>query len=313
MVLVTQKMSNSDYYYLAGELQPLVGGFVNKIYELRPNLFRFKIRADKDYNFIAEVGLRAHLSKYIEESPETPTNFAMLLRKYLENAKITGIKQENEDRLLIFTLQKKEEYHLIFEMFAKGNLILTTADYTIIAPYKNEKGKTRVILRKETYAALPNQNRLSEKPPKSPTAYYDNGKIAAFSSIPSSKYGKLQSRTFPSVSEMADEYYYSVLQQAPEQSEPAEQPADSEMIKKLEHTLKQQQLALKKFSEEAEKHQAAGNYVYENFEQIENCIKTARKMKKDGKSISDICKELETQYNLKIRIEKENMFFETTG
>ncbi|MFH1257506.1 MAG: NFACT family protein, partial [Candidatus Micrarchaeota archaeon] len=94
MPLALQKMSNLDYYYVAEELQVLVGGFLNKIFELRPKVFRFKVRGDKEYNLIVELGLRANLSKYIEESPDVPTNYTMLLRKHLENAKITEVKQE---------------------------------------------------------------------------------------------------------------------------------------------------------------------------------------------------------------------------
>jgi predicted ribosome quality control (RQC) complex YloA/Tae2 family protein len=261
MPSVIQKMSNLDYSFLVEELQPLLGGHISKIFELRPNVFRFKVRADREYNLIVELGLRAHLSKYIEESPETPTNFVMVLRKYLDNAQIKEIKQENEDRLLIFTLQKKEEYHLLFEMFAKGNLILASADYTIIEPYKQEKSKNREIKRYESYLAVPNPNRLGEKPKKQPEVYYSENKPVGFSSFPSSKFGDAQAKPFATVSEMADEYYAaaSLLKEESEEEEAAE--SDDESLRKLEFTLKQQNSAFRRFEAEIGKFQDSGNYI----------------------------------------------------
>ncbi|MFH0972031.1 MAG: NFACT family protein [Candidatus Micrarchaeota archaeon] len=297
MPFALQKMSNLDYFFLSGELQPLVGGFVSKIYELRPNVFRFKIRSDREYNLIVELGLRAHLSKYIEESPEIPTNFAMLLRKHLENSKITEIKQENEDRLLIFTLQKVDEYHLIFEMFAKGNLILATADYTIIAPYKTEQTEKRSIKRHESYIAIPNPNRLLEKPQKQPTVYFETNEPVGFAAFASSKFENAQEKIFLTISEMADEYYYSVSQlktaEAPEEDEP------SQSMKKLEFTLRQQQTALRKFESEMPAYQEAGNYVYRNFELVKNVLRLANESLAAGMKESEICKEIAAQYKIK--------------
>ncbi|HLC48537.1 MAG TPA: NFACT family protein [Candidatus Norongarragalinales archaeon] len=295
-------MSNLDYSFLVEELQPLLGGHMNKIYELGPNLFRFKIRGDKEYNFVAELGLRAHLSKYIEESPETPTNFAMVLRKHLENAVIEEIKQENDDRLLIFTLRKKEEFHLVFEMFAKGNLILTSADYTIIEPYKTENSKARTIKRYESYLAIPNPNRLPERPQKHPEVYYRDGKPVGFATFQSSKFENAQPRPFPTVSEMADDYYPAayLLKDESEEEEAAE--SDEESVKKVEFTLKQQNFALKKFEVEALNFQLAGNHVYGNFESVEKIIKLARELKRQLVPDREIEKQIEAELGFKARL-----------
>lgn len=310
MPFVIQKMSNLDYSFLVEELQPLVGGFVNKIFELRPNVFRFKIKGEKEYNFVAELGLRAQLSKFIEESPETPSNFVMVLRKYLENAKITEIKQENDDRLLIFTLQKKEEYHLIFEMFAKGNLVLASADYTIIEPYKTEKSKTREVKRYESYLAIPNPNRLGERPKKQPEVYYSENKVVGFSCFPSSKFENAQAKSFPTISEMADEYYpaAALLKDEFEEEDAAEEGDES--LKKLEFTLKQQNSAQRKFEVEIGKFQGAGNYIYNNFEQVEKIIKLAREMKRQKKPDDEIAGEISSQFGFKADVKGDKLILD---
>ncbi len=301
MPLAVQKMSNLDYSFLVEELQPLVGGFVNKIFELRPNLFRFKVRGDKEYNLIIELGLRAHLSKYIEESPEMPSSFVMQLRKHLENAKITEIKQENDDRLLVFTFQKVDEYHIIFEMFAKGNLILTSADYTIISPYKAEQTGKRAIKRLESYIALPNPNRLPERPKKQPTIYYSDDRPIGFASFASSKFENAKEKAFTTISEMADEYYFEISKQKDviaAEAQASEQTT-SGTAQKLENTLKQQQQAMKKMEIDYGVNQSAGNYVYSNFDLINNVIRFAKKMLEEGKKEKEICAEIERQFKLK--------------
>jgi predicted ribosome quality control (RQC) complex YloA/Tae2 family protein len=299
-----QKMSNLDYFFLSQELAPLVGGYINKIFELDENLFRFKIRSDKEYNFIAELGLRAHLSKYVQESPETPSNFTMLLRKYLDNAKIMEIKQENDDRLLIFTLQRGDEYHLIFEMFAKGNLILTSADYTIIGAYKSEQSKTRSIKKMETYIALPNTFKLTEKFEKQPTVYFDKENPIAFSPAKSEKFANYEKKTFNSISEMADEYYFKAKLLKETEIETNQSPKENASLKKLEHTLAQQQDALKKFNLEIDQYQKEGNYVYGNFEKIDEILKIVADLKNQKKKEEEIVSEVNKKFNLKAELSR---------
>ncbi len=141
-----QKMSNLDYHFVAGELKGIEGARLNKIYELTPGVLRFKFTKEgNDYHILTELGVRMHLTYRLEEAPKAPTSFAMFLRKNLENARLVGVEQLNFDRLVALRLQKEKDFLLVFEMFAKGNLLLCDADYKILQPYRKEEKSGRLL------------------------------------------------------------------------------------------------------------------------------------------------------------------------
>ncbi|MBQ0110300.1 MAG: NFACT family protein [Oscillospiraceae bacterium] len=75
-------------------------------------------------------------------NPDTPPMFCMLLRKHLQNGKITEIIKPCADRIVKISVQKRDEMgfmtenHLFFELFGGGNLILCNADNKIIDAFK---------------------------------------------------------------------------------------------------------------------------------------------------------------------------------
>ncbi|MFH1750555.1 MAG: NFACT family protein [Candidatus Micrarchaeota archaeon] len=310
MQIPVQKMSNADYALIERELQVLVGGHLGKIYEIRQNLFRFKIRTDKEFNFMAEPGIRAHLSKYIEESPETPSNFVMALRKYLDNAQITAIRQVNGDRLLAFSLRKKEEYVLYLEMFARGNIIITGPDSLVIELYRPEKSKTRTIKRREPYSPPENPHPVSDVSGANPEVFYIDGKPVGFSSLKTDKFKAASPKPFPSVSEMADEYYFSISQLVEGANDEEAIEPDISSLKKLEFTLRQQHLAHKKFEAEVQKHLDLGNYVYNDFENVEKNMKFARELKRQKKADPEIASEITSQFGIKAEIKGDILTIE---
>ncbi len=147
-----QKMSNLDYHFVVQELQEVVGGRLNKIYELSPGVLRFKFSSGaNDYYLLAELGVRMHLTNYLEEAPKTPPSFAMFLRKRLENSRVVEVRQLNFDRIVAVRLQKEEDYWLVFEMFAKGNLLLCDANWSIMMPHRKEEKGGRVLAAKQKF------------------------------------------------------------------------------------------------------------------------------------------------------------------
>ncbi|MFA5382143.1 MAG: NFACT family protein [Candidatus Micrarchaeia archaeon] len=144
-----REMTSFEYTFIIKELQALIGKKVNKIYELDENIFRFKIKGE---DLIIELGKRMHLTKFIDQAPEKPSNFTMFLRKKFNNATITKIYQYNTDRVFIIELETKEnKYKIILEMFSKGNLIILDEENKIISPYHREDWKDRIIRRNEKY------------------------------------------------------------------------------------------------------------------------------------------------------------------
>jgi len=58
----------------------------------------------------------------------------MKLRKYLREKRLESIQQIGVERVVDFTFGRDEsEYHIILELYASGNLILTDRHYKILA------------------------------------------------------------------------------------------------------------------------------------------------------------------------------------
>ncbi|VVB65998.1 Uncharacterised protein [Candidatus Gugararchaeum adminiculabundum] len=143
-------MTNLEYHFVIAELaQGLENARLDKVYQIGEKEYRLKFRG-KDVT--AVLGERIHFTKYIKDAPEEPNQFVMLLRKYLENAKVAAVKQHEFDRVVEIDFEKGDEkLRLIFEMFAKGNLILVGADGKIITCYSNEEWSDRKTRRNEEY------------------------------------------------------------------------------------------------------------------------------------------------------------------
>jgi len=151
-----QSMSNLDYHFICRELAALEGAFLNKVYELRPGLLRLKFHKKGELNLVVELGSCAFLAARLEEPPKTPSHFASLLRKKLDNAVVAGVEQLNFDRLFRINFRAPGgEYKLVFEMFAKGNALLCSTDDTIIAAYKQEEFAARSLKSKQKYLTPP--------------------------------------------------------------------------------------------------------------------------------------------------------------
>jgi len=152
-----QTMSNLDYYFVCRELSAsLEGAFLNKVYELRPGVLRLKFHKKGEVNLLAELGSCVYLTTKLEEPPKTPSHFASILRKKLDNAVVTSVEQLNFDRLFRIRFRAPSaEYSLVFEMFGKGNLLLCAADDTIVSAYRQEEFAARSLKAKQKYLTPP--------------------------------------------------------------------------------------------------------------------------------------------------------------
>ena len=64
----------------------------------------------------------------------------MKLRKHLRTKKLNNIEQLGIDRVINLTFGKGEAcYHLLIELYASGNVILTDHEYTILSLLRSHK------------------------------------------------------------------------------------------------------------------------------------------------------------------------------
>lgn len=147
-----REIANIELYCICKELQAVVGARLEKIYEIEQDEFRLRFRSPAgETDVFCRLKERIHITQYLKEAPQKPSDFAMGLRKYIEGARVKSVMQYGLDRVVVFELEKQKTFLLIFEMFSHGNLILTDNTYKIIHSYRAEEWKDRKIKRGEKY------------------------------------------------------------------------------------------------------------------------------------------------------------------
>ena len=122
-------------HHMTAELQPLVGGRIQKINQPFDQELVLTIRsAGKSHKLLLSahpVFGRVQLTKTDFQNPQNPNNFVMILRKYLAGAFLEKIEQVENDRQIIFHISTKDEIGdslkiaLIAEIMGKhSNIIL---------------------------------------------------------------------------------------------------------------------------------------------------------------------------------------------
>lgn len=112
----------------------LVGLRVNQIYDIdnRTYLIRF---ADKDAKtvLLLESGNRFHTTGFEWPKNMAPSGFTMKLRKHLKNKRLEKFVQLELDRIVDLQFGMGDAaYHIILELYDRGNIILTDHERTIL-------------------------------------------------------------------------------------------------------------------------------------------------------------------------------------
>ncbi len=146
-----ESLSSFDVAAVVKELQRLVGGHIDKVYHPRKDHLVLAVRLrDEGKSYLHfRVGQWLYASAKSGEMPQKPSDFAMMLRKRITNARITGVGQQGFDRIAVLSLEKDERFDLILELFGDGNAILVK-EGVIVQPLTSHTWKHRdVRARKE--------------------------------------------------------------------------------------------------------------------------------------------------------------------
>lgn len=153
------ELADLEYVYLAEELNGLIeNGRVEKIYQISADTFTIKISCEgKKYMLLVKLPQYMTITSRKIDTPQTPSNFSMLLRKKISNARIVSVKQKDFERIITFEINARgEKLSLIFEMFSKGNIILCRNN-VIEALYRRESWKDRVVKKGAEYVPPPSK------------------------------------------------------------------------------------------------------------------------------------------------------------
>ena len=144
-----QGMSGVDLLAVVADLGRAMPLWIGKVYQYDQKLLGIRLNGQEHarYHILAESGRRFHRVQTAPEPPKLPSSFAMLLRKYLEGGRVLAIEQHGLERIVSFEIGRKEtSYHLVFELFDEGNVVLCDADWTIIKPLWHHRFKDREVV-----------------------------------------------------------------------------------------------------------------------------------------------------------------------
>jgi len=150
-----QGMSGIDLRALVGEASERLPLWVGKIYQFDAKTLGIRLNGEDraKYLLIVEAGRRVHFTAEFPTPPKHPPGFAMLLRKHLNGGKVLGIHQFGLERAICLDIGKRETtYHLIFELFDEGNVVLCDEGYTIIKPLWHHRFRSREVVPGAVYA-----------------------------------------------------------------------------------------------------------------------------------------------------------------
>lgn len=132
---MNKTLSSVDLFALEQEFQILVNGKLQQIYHPSKTEFclhfhvpgkgkqYLRIIAGKMINFCSD-----------KRSSLKPSGLAMLLRKHISGAMVEKVWQKESERIIIFDLILKEKkFHLVVELFSKGNVLLCSDNWKILA------------------------------------------------------------------------------------------------------------------------------------------------------------------------------------
>jgi predicted ribosome quality control (RQC) complex YloA/Tae2 family protein len=115
--------------------QKLQNNWLNNIYDgndenSRTLILKFNTVPEKTF-LLVESGKRIHsIATGFTSIRNSPTWFVGKLRKHLKNQRLLCINQIAGDRVL--DIHFANDYHLILELYDRGNFLLTLSDYTIV-------------------------------------------------------------------------------------------------------------------------------------------------------------------------------------
>ena len=135
---------------MIGDLRgTLLGQRMANVYDLNEKTYLFKftlseattaqVTGEKSEGsskvmLLMESGIRFHTTQYARDKNDMPSPFAMKLRKYLRTKRLESVKQIGTDRVIDFQFGSgNSEVHIVLELYAAGNIILTDMNYDILA------------------------------------------------------------------------------------------------------------------------------------------------------------------------------------
>ncbi|XP_053450324.1 ribosome quality control complex subunit NEMF [Nycticebus coucang] len=129
------RFSTIDLRAVLAELNAsLLGMRVNNVYDVDNKTYLIRLqKPDFKATLLLESGIRIHTTEFEWPKNMMPSSFAMKCRKHLKSRRLVSAKQLGMDRIVDFQFGSDEAaYHLIIELYDRGNIVLTDYEYLIL-------------------------------------------------------------------------------------------------------------------------------------------------------------------------------------
>ena len=153
-----ESSSSFDVARIVRELSEMVGARARKAYQ--PHYEQVVLRLNRkgvpSTDLVIVRGRRVYTSQRDRPMPSKPSQFAMVLRKHLNNSRLIGVEQLGFDRVIRLTFEHGGgRLALIIELFRDGNVLLLDENDVIIQPLTHAKYASRTLKKGVSYTPPP--------------------------------------------------------------------------------------------------------------------------------------------------------------
>ena len=153
-----EQSSSFDVARIVRELSEMVGARARKAYQ--PHYEQVVVRLNRkglpSTDLVIVRGRRVYTSQRDRPMPSKPSQFAMVLRKHMNNSRLISVEQYGFDRVIELTFEHGGgRLRLIIELFRDGNVLLLDDNGVIIQPLTHAKYASRSLKRGVAYSPPP--------------------------------------------------------------------------------------------------------------------------------------------------------------
>ena len=153
-----EQASSFDVARIVRELSLMIGARARKAYQphYEQVVIRLNPKGSPSSDLVIVSGRRMYLSQRDRPMPSQPSQFAMVLRKHLNNSRLIEVEQLGFDRIVSMTFEHGSgRLKLIVELFRDGNVLLLDGEGIIIQPLTHASYASRSLKRGIKYFPPP--------------------------------------------------------------------------------------------------------------------------------------------------------------
>jgi predicted ribosome quality control (RQC) complex YloA/Tae2 family protein len=131
-----ERFTTIDVFSVLQDLrESLLGMRVANVYDIDHKTYLIRLaKPDVKKVLLFESGCRIHTTEFEWPKSLQPSGFSMKLRKHLRTRRLVAISQLGVDRVVDLQFGSDEAaYHLVIELYDRGNVILTDWNYLILS------------------------------------------------------------------------------------------------------------------------------------------------------------------------------------